>query len=59
MKEDKFISLNGVSLNASVILSFDSEKEFVKAFELKFWKRLELKERRTNLKAIYKQAKSG
>lgn len=59
MEKAKYITKDGVSLLAAHILSFETEKDFIKEYDPKVYKRLDQKERKRKLKEIYAEAKKA
>ena len=53
----KFITMDGASLSEAHVLSFETEKAFISEYENKLYPKLEMKQRKQNLRWIYKQAK--
>jgi hypothetical protein len=57
MLKDKFIKMDGASVNVAHVLSFSTEKEFVDANDNKLYQHREQKDRKALLKSLYKLAK--
>jgi hypothetical protein len=57
MAKDKFIKMDGASVNVAHVLSFSTEKEFVDACDDKLYQHREQKARKALLKSLYKLAK--
>lgn len=57
MSRAKYIKMDGASINVAHILSFESEKSFVEAYDSKLYQKHDARARKTMLRSIYKLAK--
>lgn len=57
MAKDKFLKMDGASINVAHVLSFSTEKEFVDEYDSKLYQHRDHKARKAMLKSLYKLAK--
>ena len=57
MVKDKFLKMDGASVNVAHVLSFSTEKEFIEEYDSKLYQHRDQKARKAILKSLYKLAK--
>lgn len=57
MAKDRFIKMDGASVNVAHVLSFETEKEFIDQYDSKLYQHRDQRSRKALLKSLYKAAK--